>query len=260
MAEDYLHNWLTLYCVDCGHNFVIPVPCKDRFCPICSKIRLSRIRRRLSALVKRQVQISPKSVRFLTLTISSTSDITSMVRTLQHSFRKLRQEKSWKKRVTGGASVIEITKGDHGWHAHIHAIICGRYFPFGKLLDLWQKNSPGRGVYLKFIPDTAVVNYLTKYITKPDSSLDDDDIISVNNALFRTRLFQPFGNWHGWYREIKLTNAPCPNCESTRGYLTSWDLNKLEATFEDVHEYHNNSPPNTCMQYTLVDSCYLDPF
>jgi hypothetical protein len=259
--EDSYHTWRSLYCRDCGHHFRIPIPCKDRYCPVCAKVRTSKINRRLRALVKRQSIQSPDSVRFLTLTITSNNDLSWMVRTLQHSFRKLRQTKSWKKRVTGGAHVIEITRSDAGWHAHIHALICGEYFPFAKLLDLWKAVSPGQGVYLKRIPDGKAIGYMTKYMTKADDKLLPEDIRSINNSLKGVRLFQPFGAWHGWSREISQIRPPCPHCESTRGYLMDWELHHLEAAFDDEHTYNERGSPGAkCYQLTFIDQNYIDPF
>lgn len=259
-ALSELHDWRVIYCAHCGHNFPIPIPCKDRFCPVCSKIRLSKVRRKLRTLVNKQIGSRPKSVRFLTLTVISDTDLRYMIRSIKHSFRKLRQTESWKKRVTGGAYVIEITRSDYGWHAHIHAIICGDYFPFSILRDLWSSVSNGQGVYLKMIPDKAIVGYLTKYITKPDEKLTTDDRDDINEALRGSRMYQAFGQWHGWNHDIKLERPPCRECGSTLGYLIDWQIRNLEEAFNDAHEWNaRGSPDRQGYQQTFLDS-YVDPF
>lgn len=222
------HEWRTMMCANCGHSFKVPVPCKDRFCSVCSCVRLSKTRRKLKALCERQKRSGKGRIRFLTLTITSHDDLYMMVKILQRSFRKARQSKSWKKRVAGGASVIEITHSENGWHAHIHALICGTFFPFESMLKVWKKASPGQGVWLKDVPQDKLVKYLTKYITKPDSSLSEQQRDAVNSSLKGTRLFQPFGDWHGWMKDIKLSQPICKLCNVAAGFISEWDIPKPE--------------------------------
>lgn len=207
-----------------------------------------------------QESASPKSIRFLTLTLQSQSDLGYMVRLLQRCFRKLRQRPAWKKRVTGGAFVIEFTHNDSGWHAHIHALIAGDYFPFALLLDEWQAVSKGRGVYIKQIPAGRAVSYVTKYITKADEKLSDDDITLINRALFGIRLYQPFGEWHGWNISLKLEHPPCPDCESTRGYYCVWDLKELSYALDNLSDAQPNAPPVIQQSLDLPLVTFIDPF
>lgn len=246
---DQDHVWRTLYCAHCGHSFKIPIPCKNRFCSVCSKVRLSKVRRRLTALCKRQAKSGKGQLRFLTLTITSDEDLQRMIKILSRSFRKLRQQKGWKKRVTGGAHVIEITRSEHGWHAHIHAVIAGSYFPFKSLLEMWKKCSPGHGVYIKMIPEKLVVNYLTKYITKRSDTFIDDDEYDVSYALKGLKLFNPFGQWFGWSKDLKEEHPPCPDCGSTCGYITEFDIPRPETPCFIYDRHSGRSSP-----------VYIDPF
>jgi len=227
--RDPKHEYLTLYCRNCGHHYAVPVPCKNRFCAVCCSIRFSKIRRRLNGMVEKQKSQPNQDIRFLTLTITSEHNIDSMVNRIQKSFRRLRQRARWKRRVTGGAFVIEITRPGGKWHAHIHAIICGSYFPFKSLLDQWMQVSTGRGVYIKKIPAGVAVNYLNKYMTKPDYSLSEDDQLEVSHCLKKARLFQPFGTWHGWQKELKNLHPACKSCGSTTGFTTGWEFGYCES-------------------------------
>lgn len=270
--EDSYHEWRTIYCRECGHSFRIPLPCKDRYCPVCSKIRASKIRRRLNALVKKQSIVRPNSIRFLTLTITNDENLSWMVRKLKQSFRRLRQLSQWKKWVTGGAYVIEFTYAERHidaeghdvpgtWHAHIHALIAGEFVPFKKLLSMWMQVSPGRGVYLKQVPNEKAVGYMTKYITKADKSLSDEQIREVNNTLKGARLFQPFGTWTGFSRDIPQVRPPCPKCESRCGYVMDWELRDMKEALPAVSR---GSPEHKirCTQDVLdmFPQSYEDPF
>lgn len=240
--EDSEHEWITLFCAYCGHNFRIPRPCRNRFCSVCSSVRCSKIRRRLNNLVEVQSKIPDQEIRFLTLTIKSEHNLEKQIRSLQKSFRRLRQRSSWKRKVVGGAFVVEITRPNEMWHAHIHCIIAGSYYPFKSLLNQWMQVSPGRGVYIKKIPPGLAVRYLSKYMTKPDETLSENDEYTVSFALKGVRLFQPFGTWHGFCKDLKNNHPPCKQCGSTSGFITQWDIGK----------------PTPCFIYDRKP--YVDPF
>lgn len=177
------------------------------------------------------------------------TNLDDMVQSIQRSFRKLRQRKSWKKRVVGGAFVIEITKPGSKWHAHIHAVIAGCYFPFKELLNEWENVSTGRGVYIQMIPPGAIVPYLTKYITKPAGSINDFDQYVVSDTLRGSRLFQPFGTWHGYAKDFKKVHPACRECGSREGFWSSWDLGPPD--------FHDNRPFITPLE---MEKTYVDPF
>jgi len=206
-----VHKFIRIVCVSCGRFFDIPVYCGDRFCPICSVARRKRVRDRLNFLIANVPFVKKYGFKHLTLTIRNQSNLFKMTRTITHCFRKLRQTDEWKKKVLGGAFVIEVT-GKHGdWHVHLHIIIQAQYFEFTKLLLLWMKLSPGRGVFIQNIPKKQVVRYLTKYITK--SEIPDNDHSELNRALKGTRLFQPFGTWYSLNKLYIKPAQTCSNCD-----------------------------------------------
>jgi len=79
------------------------------------------------------------------------------------------------------------------------------------LMELWMKISPGRGVWIRNIPNDQGVRYLTKYITKTEV-LDCDKIV-LNEALKGTRLFQPFGSWYAINITYKPPPKQCRECD-----------------------------------------------
>lgn len=204
------HQFIRIECINCGNVFDVPVYCGDRFCPICSCIRRSRIRKRLNFLVENIDPPSPYCIKHLTLTIKNQSDLAHMFTVILKSFRKLRNTSSWKRHVNGGAFVAEITGEPNNWHLHLHIIIESRYYKWAELLALWRKVSPGRGVYIQNIPKSQIVRYLTKYLTKNETPPDANE--ELNDALKGSRLFQPFGSWYAI--NLKYVKPPkiCSSC------------------------------------------------
>lgn len=214
------HLFVKMSCSGCGETFNVPVYCGNRFCPVCSIRRNNRVRKRLGFLSDHCDRPRKHWFKHLTLTISNQPNLEGMVTEIVKSFRKLRNRQYWKNNVDGGAYVIEIKGSPGNWHVHIHAIIMSRYMPFDRLLQLWMKVSSGRGVYIQRVPASAVVNYLSKYLTKPDVS--DLVLCDINEEMASKRLFSPFGSWHSLSREYVAPVHLCSRC----GYdkYMPWDL------------------------------------
>lgn len=206
------HLFMTICCTHCGHKIDVPVYCGNRFCTVCGVARRMRVRNRLTFLAENVETPRDMSMKFLTLTIPSQSDVYDMTRYILKSFRKLRQRSFWKEHVDGGAFVLEI-KGRPGyWHVHIHIVLMCRFMPFEYLLKQWLSCSKGRGVWIEKIPTDAIVRYLSKYLTKP--SVPDDCLNDVNWSLKGLRLFSPFGSWYHLNLKYKKPKAECPECHS----------------------------------------------
>jgi hypothetical protein len=161
--------------------------------------------------VKRRQPRSGYGFKLLTLSIENQNDLKTQVVLLQKSFRRLRQRSVWKAHVDGGATVIEVKRGDGGWHAHLHVLLEARYFAWSTLKANWEAVSGGFGCHIKRIPPVAIVRYVTKYVTKSDMKLPDQ--IAASDALKGTRLFQPFGAWHNAMLQIETPRGFCNVCE-----------------------------------------------
>jgi hypothetical protein len=204
------HLFNRYICTSCGEILTVPVFCGDRFCQVCSVIRRSRVRQRLTWLIDNIPTVAGNRYFHLTLTIASKSDLPAMVKKLQLSFRRLRQRQFWKNHVDGGAFVIEITGRPGSWHAHIHAVVSSRWMNWTTLRDLWKKVSSGIGCYLTLIPKSKAVYYLTKYLSKPDMP----DIVAnqISEGLAGVRLFAPFGSWHATNKSYIKPKCGCRQC------------------------------------------------
>lgn len=204
------HRFIRIVCANCGQIYDVPVYCGDRFCSVCGVARRFRIRSRLNFLTKQIKRPPGYNFKHLTLTIKNQQDLSLMTASIVKSFRKLRQTRSWKLHVRGGAFVIEITGKPLDWHVHLHIVIESLWYDWDTLLRLWMKLSTGRGVYIKDLPRSRIVGYLTKYLSK--SEVDPEHRDAVNDALKGTRLFQPFGSWYSINRTYVKPPMQCSNC------------------------------------------------
>lgn len=210
--DDGSHSFTTIICEHCGHQISVPVYCGNRFCPICSRPRLARVRRRIEFMVKHTEKRNGYSFKHLTLTVRSKNDLPGMLRSLSASFRRLRQRPLWKRSVSGGAFVFEVTHKEGAFHAHIHSIIYSKFIDWNALLLLWMSVSDGRGVYIQRIPEHQIVRYLTKYISKPSSN--PSIACDVQDSLSHFRLFSPFGTWYNISKDFVDEKPGCPKCGS----------------------------------------------
>lgn len=203
-------KYATITCMGCGDEIVVPIYCGNRFCVDCNGARRKNIRNKLDVFCAQKKETKAVRFKFLTLTIKSQPDLKEMVEVLLKSFRQLRQRQLWKKKVFGGAFVIEMTVNNGLWHAHIHAILEGYYISWDKLLSDWEAITGATGVHIKAIPVQRITHYLTKYITKTD--LDEDCQLEASEALKGKRLFQPFGSWHNGFGNIPKIETKCSKC------------------------------------------------
>jgi len=243
------HIYATIFCAKCGSKVVAPVNCSNRFCDVCSPIRLAKVRKRLKTLMTMVSPAKHESVKFITLTIPTRTDLQSGVEVLIKSFRRLRQRKQWVNKVSGGAFVIEITRSKGYWHAHLHIACHARYFPVKTLARLWRSVSPGHIVWIESIPQDEVTRYLTKYLTKSD--LAPEVRQEASDALKGTRLFQTFGTWHKPCQSIPRQKGVCRCCGAS-----SWLMLDLPVMLYDPPRYElstDRAPPDTSLDPVFAD-------
>lgn len=210
------HDYKYFSCAQCGYTFKAPVYCGNRFCQVCTAPRRRRVRKRLENICKHIKEEKGYGVKLLTLTLPNSSSLREGVDLLIASFRRLRQRHWWYNRVRGGAWVVEVTGRPNDWHIHLHALLESRYLPHKKLSKEWQCVSPGKIVHITAVPSRSIISYVTKYCSKTEVA--EDHRIEVSRKLTGVRLFQPFGLWHGWDRELPKVKYECPSCGYTGFY------------------------------------------
>lgn len=204
------HDFRTIYCGDCGHPIQVPIYCKNRFCKACSQNRARRIRSRMSSLLKKSRLLPGESYKAITLHVRNQESLAQMCTFLHKRFRKLRSRALWKRHVSGGCFVVEVTGSPGCWHAHLHIICQAKYFPWDALLNEWRFLVGAGGIYIQKIKSEAIIGYLTKYLTKSCSS--DHTSKDISDQLKNFRLFNPFGKWYRLLPPYKKKKYKCPDC------------------------------------------------
>lgn len=244
-----MHQYRRIMCMHCGTSHDVPVYCGDRWCSICSGIRRSRVYNRLKFVMTTTPTRRYHSWYHWTFGIASEEDLASMVKSLLRYFRRLRQRSYFKKKVHGGAFVIEVTHGDAGWHAHIHALIYSHWMDWDRLRLDWLKISKGRSVYVRPVGKVDLASYLCKYLSKPD--IPEADLGAASSALKGVRLFNPFGKLSSAAKSYKAGKPACKSCG-----FSQWTCD-LSATGSSTYTYwltdeeaearrSKNRPPGLC--------------
>lgn len=173
--------------------------CNCRFCPVCGPRNAKRLASRIAAALGR---IQPNEWKFITLTLKhSNAPLADQLDWLRSSFRRLRQRRLWRHKVTGGYAFLEVTWNtqDRQWHPHMHVLARCKFIPQRELAALWYEVSKG-----SMIVDIRVVRsakgaafYVTKYAGKtPDltSVQDLERALDYLDATRRSRLYIAFGD------------------------------------------------------------------
>lgn len=210
---DKTHDFRSIFCGRCGHRIDFPVSCGKRFCGVCAKSKLTRMRRRMSFVINSIPRVSGENLKFLTLTLKSGEDPEKLVKHLIASFRRLRQRQFWSQRVSGGCYSIELTHSEAGWHVHLHAILMAHYMAQWQLSSLWKAVSGSFVVDIRRTYNNEAVAYLCKYLTCDKVPIELQDVVS--QSLKGYRLWSPFGTAHDINRTYKPSAMKCPSCESS---------------------------------------------
>lgn len=172
--------------------------CRDRLCPLCSRLRGQQVRHRVRHLVQRA-----NSVRFVTFTIPRTEEgLGERIDKLLKAFSDLRRRKFWKGLVKGGLFVIETTRGQRGehWHVHLHVLVEGEFMPHASLKAEW-----GAVLGAEAVVDIRAthsrekaVAYVCKYVSKGSDieEMTPEELCEYAEGVHRRRLMGTFGSWH----------------------------------------------------------------
>lgn len=173
--------------------------CKDRLCPRCQRERGGVAARKITAVVRRW-----STCRFATLTLRHRdAALADELGRLHEAFRSLRKTEGWRKRVRAGVWSIEVTrnKGTGRWHAHIHLLYAGEFFPQAELSRLWEEaTGDSRIVDVRAVADREkTARYIAEYVAKPAEagSWSEGEICEYAEAMHGRRLIHTFGAEHG---------------------------------------------------------------
>lgn len=223
------HLFKSFGCTSCGYAFRAPVSCGNRFCDVCHSPRTRNIRAKLTALVNGVQLQKGERFRLFTFSITNSKDLKDQSRVLLKSFRKLRQRQYWQSKVSGGAFVLEVKGSPGNWHMHIHAVVSSKFMSYRTIQKHWKVCSGGLGCHLKTIPKSAIVHYITKYVTK--SELPSYCQNEASESLKGTRLFNPFGSWYAVCNTVKRVKYVCPKCGDVSWYMSNQAVDEVHHKF-----------------------------
>lgn len=171
--------------------------CRDRFCVPCS-VEHQRV---VSANIAKACD--GKQLRFVTFTLRSTdSPLSESIDRLLESFGRLRRNPVYRKSMTGGVYLLEITLGSASglWHPHLHVLVEGSYIPIKPLQDAWLSiTGDSYIVDIRALRDSkAAAGYVAKYAGKALSSNVVNDPARLKEAILALkgrRVFSCFGSW-----------------------------------------------------------------
>ena len=204
------HLYKSIVCAHCGELIRVPVYCKNRFCEVCSPARQHRVREKIKHLLKCADFSGGYFLAMITVSLPNTKELLPGVELLVRSFSRLRRSALWKRSIRGGVYVIEITGKPGSWHPHIHALVEQKFISWKSFHARWNALTGATAFHVQRIPTGAAERYLTKYLTKPAGS--PEHVLQIATDLRHTRLFQPFGTWHGKIGSWQKLPYPCPEC------------------------------------------------
>lgn len=185
--------------------------CKDRWCEPCQR------ERRQTVCANLRAQMPPGAVRHLTLTLKSRPEpLAAQLDRLHSCFARLRAQPSFRKRLAGGLTFVELTvNASTGlWHPHLHVLCQGTFIPVDELRHTWQ-NITGDSyiVDIKLLHNAEqAAMYVAKYAGKAVPSCVwqspqhfDEAIV----ALAGRRTFNAFGTW----KKLSLSRPPADDLE-----------------------------------------------
>lgn len=141
--------------------------CRDRVCPTCSRQRSLDVVERISNCIEPW-----RDLRLVTLTLDHRGEaLPAMLNRLVSSYRRLRQSSGWKASIAGAIATIEVTRNSETgeWHAHMHVLTHGKYYPHSTLRESWRLASDGATiVHIERVnAHKAGASYIAKYVSKP---------------------------------------------------------------------------------------------
>lgn len=173
--------------------------CRDRFCLVCMSLRSSAMVRRFDHILK-----TWPLVRMMSFTVRSQSSLRDQIAFLRASFRELRRRRAWKTHVTGYLVTMEVTHSVAGWHAHLHVLADGSYWPFEELKKAWKEVTKDEGSV--DIRRAGSVKEALKYVVKPKNLMGMDEVVMTEliETLKGVRTLSTGGSLRGLVTEEEL--------------------------------------------------------
>lgn len=195
---DFCGAFPTVHQADTGPASVRYNLCRDRLCPTCQRLRGIRLKHKLLSVVR-----NANAPKFVTLTLKHRSEpLSDEITRLFSSFRTLRKDPRWSKRVKGGVYVLEVklNPATGHWHPHLHCLIDSGYMPQAELSKAWEAATGDSTIVdIRAIhSQEAAAGYISSYATKGNdlTRWTAGNVIEYAKAMHGRRLIHTFGSLH----------------------------------------------------------------
>lgn len=206
-------EYSNIECKECVSTFLGPRRCESRICETCAKKYSAKVRQRQQELIGKFQPTKTKRYAMLTLTkktIPGYIPTTLDVKELFKNARKLITH-FWPKHL--GCGAFAVLEQGANCNLHIHVLLYGHFVHQTRISDYWKKltgDSPIVDIRSVKNPRHSI-NYLLKYITKPNKFDKPEDVAHFSNMLLGVRRIRAYGIFYG-QGIIHNTGCPCPLC------------------------------------------------
>lgn len=174
------------------------VACRSRECPVCSISRRAKLAHEIAHVVSSFTAETKKFPWLFTMTVRhSAEDPVAICRAVRECWRKMIGKRAWSRfREQCGIEFViaeEITRGDNGWHPHLHALLLPRrnigdpVERSGLLFEEWE-TAVTRELGAEHAPDLAHgvdlrPCHVSRYLTKLGVELTDSGAVKGRAPL-----------------------------------------------------------------------------
>lgn len=195
-----------MHACSCSGQYVLPSDrtpylrldrCSKRLCPLCSRLRASRVRRTLKSWFA-----GKHDLRHIVLTVPHTGvELRDAITSIMQMFARFRRSPDWKTHVSGGMYCLEVARKQDAddWHVHLHVVVSGMYWRQRDLAESWSAVVGHDAIVWISRAGDRHASYLAKYIGAPEKLhlLDPSLIREYEYGIHGRRMIQSFGSWHG---------------------------------------------------------------
>jgi hypothetical protein len=217
-----------VYKCDKGHRIFSKFNCMIRICPVCSGLRIVRIKKRYRNLIYQM-----KNPKMITVTIGQIPlnypEIITHYRKMFYKFMRRMYKK-----IKSGFSALELSPN---FHLHFHMVVDTPLFlPQNELSDEWFRISGRYVVYIRKCRPSKALGYIIKYVAKSPEFDSSNYYVDYLEITRNRRLLTTYGSLYGIKHEKEKKELLCELCGRKMKYC------KTEVTIFQFMLDHFGSP------------------
>lgn len=255
-------------CTDCGRVYFDGFEsCKNRFCPVCQKLKSLRLFAKLYPTVMKLMR-QGYIVKMLTFTIKDTERLSDGVSLIKKAFRVFSHENKKYRNIfdnlyIGGIKSLEVKRGNNSklWHPHFHALVISKTAQqdFNAVNLMWNKtlvklvNSSDTQIYdKKHFDDGFYLTEEEKLVLKDKLGFVHMQSLNVSSLDTRVKCIYECIKYITKYDENLDTDLP-ELVTSLKGIRTVDSFGILRDIEKDIEEL--NTLSLTAVKDQICDNC-----